>query len=355
MFNVIPHIFAVALTVYFHYLLIPAAKNVHLTDKPTERKAHVGEIPLVGGVAMFLGIMFPVFVMDLPPGSVKEIILGMAMLVITGVLDDLRDLRPRSKFFVQILAALVMTAWAGVYLGDIGDLLGTGDIELGNWAIPFTVICVVGVINAINMIDGIDGLAGTQSLITFVLLFLLALQAGAVVEAKILLLFIAAVVGFLGYNLRLPGRSRALAFMGDSGSMILGFGLAWFLVSLSQGENRAYSPVTALWIFAVPLFDMFGIMVRRMLKGQSPFRPDRQHLHHMFQTLGLSVNQSVLILGVVSLAFAIAGISMDMLGVPEWVMFFGYLLLFGIYVWVLRHAWIVLKYFKRTFGVAERH
>lgn len=158
-----------------------------------------------------------------------------------------------SRFAAQIAAAAMMTLWGGVTLQDLGQLLSAEPALLGAWAVPFTVFAVVGVINAFNMLDGMDGLAGTYALLAFTPLATAAVIADATVSAVALFTLSAAVAAFLLANLRLPGRPRALVFMGNSGSLFLGLALAWFLVSLSQGEAPVIAPVTALWILAIPL------------------------------------------------------------------------------------------------------
>lgn len=347
MLNIFPYIFAFVLTLYFINIFIPIARKINLTDRPTERKKHEGDVPLVGGMAMFLGVIFALLTMRIPLSELRGLMLALLILIITGVLDDFKDLKPKSKLIAQITSAVIIATWGGVSLHSLGNLAGFGDISLHDWSIPFTIVCIVGVTNAINMVDGIDGLAGTLSLIAFIFLLGLTIYSGRLVEMRVLLLFITVLLAFLIYNIKIPGRHNAAVFMGDAGSMFLGFSLAWFFVSLSQGERPAFSPVTALWIFAVPLFDMFGIMIRRLLKGQSVTRPDREHLHHIFESLGLSVNQSVLVLATIAVCYGLAGVVMHLLGVDEWIMFSIFIGLFVIYVWGLRHIWRVLKFIKK--------
>jgi UDP-GlcNAc:undecaprenyl-phosphate GlcNAc-1-phosphate transferase len=131
--------------------------------------------------------------------------------------------------------------------------------------------------------------------------------------------------------------------MGDAGSMFLGFVLTWLLISLSQGENRVIAPVTALWLFAMPLLDTISLMIRRLLKGRSPFSADREHLHHVLQAAGYSVNQSVLTIHGLALAAALVGVGGLYMKAPDWVMFYGFLGLFALYFCGVRQAWKVMK------------
>jgi undecaprenyl-phosphate alpha-N-acetylglucosaminyl 1-phosphatetransferase len=185
-------------------------------------------------------------------------------------------------------------------------------------------------INAINMVDGIDGLAGGLTLITLSTLALISWMAGLEYSLNILLLLIASVLAFLIFNLRYPGQPKAQVFMGDAGSMSLGFIVAWFLISLSQGEQRAMTPVTALWIFALPLLDTATTSIRRLLKGRSPFKADRAHFHHLLLDAGLTVTQTLLIILGSAIGLALIGLMGLYLGVSEAIMFLAFIGIFAL-------------------------
>jgi len=316
------------------WVLRPLAIRIGLVDSPGERKQHVGQVPLVGGIAMFCGFMFAVLVLDLSLDSYRAFFACTALLVIVGILDDFHDLPPWVRFVAQIVAALIMTLWGGVVVRDLGALFGLGSVPLGMWAVPFTVFATVGAINAINMLDGVDGLAGGIVWIAFVLLGFVAFSGNLMADAQILLILACVISAFLGFNLRFPGRRQALVFMGDAGSMFLGFALVWFAISLSQGENRAMTPVTALWILALPLIDAVSIFVRRLSGRRPPFGAARDHLHHILLSIGLSVNGTVGIM--VGLAATIGALGLLGLygGVAKHLLFYGFLLLFVIHLWV---------------------
>ena len=205
-------------------------------------------------------------------------------MVIVGVLDDMHELSSRARFVAQITAALLMVSWGGVVLVDLGALhLDDSMFELHGMDVPLTVFCAVGVINALNMCDGIDGLAGGLSLVPLAGLAWIAQGA----EREMLLLLCIVVVAFLLFNLRLPGRRRALVFMGDAGGMFLGFAITWFFIAMSQGEGRLMTPLTALWLLLIPLFDTVWLIFRRAGTGRWPTNPDCEHLHHVLQMTGL--------------------------------------------------------------------
>lgn len=332
------------------YLLAPVAGRIGLIDIPRGHKTHQGQVPLVGGIAMFCGFLFAVLVPPLALHDLRPFFAGAALLVIIGVLDDFRELGPHTRFAAQIGAAAMMTLWGGVTLQDLGPLVGSDHTLPGHWAIPFTVFSVVGVINAFNMLDGMDGLGGGYALMAFALLGVIAESAGAPGKAMVLFALSAAVTAFLLFNLRLPARPRPLVFMGNSGSLFLGFALAWFVVDLSQGPQRAIDPVTALWVLAIPLMDTVGIIVRRTLHHRSPLLPDRAHLHHLLRALGLSVNRCLAVILGIGLLLALGGLTAAWAGVPERYRFAAFLSLFGVYLVAMETAWARLNGNARPTG-----
>lgn len=344
-FEIYSYLIAFLLTVFLLWALRPFAKSINLVDCPNERKQHCGEIALIGGVAMFLGLLLSILTIDINMTGFRSYIFAIVMLMIVGVLDDHQDISVRTRFATQMMAAIIMTSSGGVFLNSFGNLIGIGEILLFGWSIPITIICTIGVINALNMSDGIDGLAGSLSLVTFLFLLLLTIISGLYQYTKILLLFICVIIPFLLFNLSLFGRN-ALVFMGDSGSTFLGFSLAWFLIYLSQNESAVMTPVTALWIFAIPLLDTVNIIIRRVIKGRSPFLADREHFHHIFQLAGLSNQQTLLIIVSVAILFGVIGVAGFLFKVPEWIMFFSFLLVEVAYFFALRRAWKVMRMLK---------
>jgi UDP-GlcNAc:undecaprenyl-phosphate GlcNAc-1-phosphate transferase len=134
--------------------------------------------------------------------------------------------------------------------------------------------------------------------------------------------------------------------MGDAGSMFLGFMLAWYFISMSQGEGRIISPVTTLWIFALPLFDTVGIMLRRIVRGRSPFAADREHLHHIFLLAGFSVCRTVTVMLLLAMTFGMVGLLGEFFGIPDGVMFWSFIGLFTLYFFVMMHAWKAMKWVR---------
>jgi UDP-GlcNAc:undecaprenyl-phosphate GlcNAc-1-phosphate transferase len=323
-------------------VLAPLARRVRWVDSPGGRKMHEGHIPLTGGAAMAIGVGLSVS--QFPGLHVHDMLslLGAAtgMLVI-GVWDDQRGVSARLRIVLTLIVSMLIVRFEHFQLRNLGDLLGFGDIPTGILAVPFTLFCIVGVVNALNMSDGMDGLAGGLSAIALLAMTWVALFAG---RSRMILLcgiLFAAVVGFLCFNARTPFRKRAAVFMGDAGSMFLGFLIAALLIYLSQPagtEQRAMTPVTALWLFALPLLDTISVLVWRIARGSSPFKPDREHFHHMLQDAGYTPGQSVAIMWAVAALLAVAGLCGNALSVPQSWMFAGFLGLFVVYLLGMRRA-----------------
>jgi UDP-GlcNAc:undecaprenyl-phosphate GlcNAc-1-phosphate transferase len=345
---------ALASTTLLILLLRPIAVKTGLVDIPNERKSHQIPTPLVGGLAIFAGLVMA-FLLTMADGEalhMREILSffgGGLLLVTVGVIDDFIELSPLARFAAQIVAALLMIFGAGVVLTDLGGMTLSGRLlTMGVFAVPFTVFATLGVINALNMCDGLDGLSGSLSLVSLTGLFLAAWLWGDVADVIVLPLLGSAVVGFLLFNLRLPGRERASIFMGDAGSMFLGFALTWYAVSLSQGESRVISPAAALWFLMLPIFDTVTMMLRRILRGRSPFSPDREHLHHVFLLAGYTVNETVGLMAAIAGVGVLIGLASVHWQLPE-LLVAGAFLLAGLgYFWMIMHAWRVMRFLHRS-------
>ena len=259
------------------------------------RKIHDGEVPLIGGIVM--GFAFLVSYLAVAIAAGYEVRLGLALAIVVvlvgGILDDFRELRSRAKFAFQIAAAAILVYADGTVLVQLGQLLNETTFTLGNWGAPLTIFAVVGVMNAVNMADGIDGLAGTVSLLAFVAYAALAACIGERAVFLVACIGIGATFGFLCFNARTPSRAKAVVFMGDTGSLLLGLLLAWSAIRLHNAEPPAMNAVTAGWILGVVLGDTLCVMIRRVARGKSPFSGDREHLHHILLAAGLTVTQAV--------------------------------------------------------------
>jgi UDP-GlcNAc:undecaprenyl-phosphate/decaprenyl-phosphate GlcNAc-1-phosphate transferase len=308
------------------------ATRIGFVDVPTSRKNHDGHVPMVG-VAVFIAFAVSAVLLQQRPSGFASFMIGLASLVVLGLVDDRMNLRASVKFMAQIACVALMVLPGKTLIWHAGVLLGGDYLLLQQWAVPVTIIAVVGLINAYNMIDGIDGLAGSLSLVALLWFAAAAGMIGLQDQMLLALLVAFCVVGSLAFNLRHRWRIRAAVFLGDAGSMMLGAVLAFLAIGLSQHDGERLSPVAALWICAVPIIDTLSLAVRRMAAGRSPFSSDRQHLHHLMLDAGLTVNQVVASLSVVSGILGGVGVVGWYLGIPDTVMLLGLIVPVGTHVW----------------------
>lgn len=332
-------ILAFTLTVGIILLLRPIALRLGYVDRPMGHKTHQGEVPIVGGIAMYCGLLLAILVFPGPIEIYRSLLATAFFMVFIGVLDDFNDLSRSMRAIMQVFAAILMVYWGEVRLLDLGDLVFSGPVELQSWSVVFTVFAAVGVINATNMIDGMDGLAGSVLFVGLGGIFLLGGGwTGTHPLLPVIVIMLSVLAAFLIFNLKLKPGKRATIFMGNSGSLFLGVIMAWVLIGTTQSPGAVLSPVTALWLFAVPLFDTVSVMLRRPMSGASPFTPDQRHIHHFLRKKGLTSQQSVFVLILFSMLMATVGISAHWLRVSEGTMFTLFLGLFAIFHSVLTFA-----------------
>ena len=329
--------------------LIRPAQRVGLVDHPAGRKGHEVPTVLVGGLAIFLSMLLTMFLAGLLRDQSASLMIAMLVVVGIGLADDAHEIGYRSKFFAQLIAALVIVSGTSIHVTHLGDIFGFGDFSLDKWSYLVTAIAIIGMMNAINMIDGLDGLAGTQVLVSVTFFALVALGAGDARMGTELLILGGAIAGFLVFNLRSPWLKRALVFLGDTGGLFLGLLLAWYSVRLAGGETAPLRPMTAVWIVAVPLLDMGAVMFRRMVQKKSPFHPDRQHLHYIFLDAGFSVNQVVFMMGALAVACSVLALAAEARGVPEFVMFVAFIGLLLVYGKLLTCPKVVARLARNRF------
>ena len=308
------------------------ALSTGTVDVPDERKIHTTAIPRIGGIAIFMAFLFALLVYaDLQP-RIRGILAGALVIFFTGFVDDLYGISPRRKFLGEIGGCLVTIGVGHLILSDLGNLFGFGPVVLPLWlAIPFTIFAVVGVINAINLIDGLDGLAGGVSVIALAAFFVLAWKSGNVQAMLLCAALLGALLGFLKYNY-FPAR----IFMGDTGSLVVGFLLGFLAVLLTQGHGGKVSPVVPVLILGMPIIDTLWVMVSRLLQGGSPFAPDKTHVHHKFLDLGLEHRFTVILIYGISLFWAVA--SLLLRDLPEYLLLLIFLAVTGAFYLSLRHV-----------------
>lgn len=292
--------------VVLSYFITPLVKKFALwvgaVDKPNARKVHTNLMPRMGGVAIYIAfcisyISLVVFTDAVATNVGYALIFGGGIMVITGMIDDRFEIRARGKLFGQLLASIV-AMYFGLKMEVITIPFTNEVVDLGWFGIPITILWILGISNAINFIDGLDGLAGGVSAISSFAIFIVSLMTGNVMIALMALVLIGSILGFLKHNFH-----PAKIFMGDSGSLFLGFALsAMSLLELKQATLVSF--VVPILILGIPITDTLYAMIRRKLNHQPISRADKSHLHHRLLSLGLSHRNAVLVIYFISFVFA---------------------------------------------------
>lgn len=307
----------IVITFVLLWLLQPLACRFGLLDQPDERKDHAEPTAAIGGLAMAVGIFLPMMWFTTASPAIVAFMAAAALLVLVGVLDDRYDLHWAVRVLAQCIAVLVMIYGGGVRVEQIGGIFGAEPTALGSLSVAFTIFATVGVINALNMSDGVDGLAGSLSLATLCMLIAVALYSGNVELGERLTIMAGGVLGFLLMNMRFPWQPHARVFMGNAGSALLGFAIAW--VSFRMTQNRAYpvTPILMPWFIATPLIDCVALIAHRLSHGQSPFRADRAHMHHLMLDAGFTPARLTMTLTGINLLLGLAAVIALKMQVPQ--------------------------------------
>ena len=334
-------------TTLFIFVARKAAKRVGLVDKPNYRKRHQGLIPLVGGISVYAGICFTFAIADYYIPHARLYLGCAGVLVLVGALDDRFDISVKIRAVIQAAIAVIMMMVGNLHLSSLGFIFGSWELVLGPFGFFLTLFAVWAAINAFNMVDGIDGLLGGLSSVSFAATGIILWFDGQYSLAMWCFAMIAAILPYILLNLGALGR-RYKVFMGDAGSTLIGFTVIWILLETTQGPTHPISPVTALWIIAIPLMDMVAIMYRRLRKGMSPFSPDRQHIHHLIMRAGFTSRQAFVLITLAAAILASIGVLAEYSRiVPEWVMLVLFLLAFVLYDICIKRAWKVARFIKR--------
>jgi UDP-GlcNAc:undecaprenyl-phosphate GlcNAc-1-phosphate transferase len=284
---------SVIVTIIVMPILINLACKFKLVDMPNSRKIHCDPIPRIGGIAMAFGAFLPIILWAPMDRFVIAVLLGSCVLVIFGLIDDLKNIGFKSKFTGQIIAALIVILYGGLKIQSLGGLV-PGDYILPDWvSIPLTLLAIVAVTNAINLSDGLDGLAGGITLLTFLFIGYLAYLVKFQSFEVMALAMVGAIFGLLRYNTH-----PATVFMGDAGSQLLGFVAVTLTLAVTR-RSPQISPILSLLIIGLPIIDTISVMVQRMLEGRSPFKADKNHLHHKLMNLGLYHSESVILIYII--------------------------------------------------------
>jgi len=292
------------------------AARLNCLDIPNERKVHCDPMPKVGGLAMAIGALVPLLLLDFGDRLGMSLFIGCIIIVLFGFLDDSRGLSWKGKLGAQLAAALVVVLAGNIKLNFIGTLLPW--TFLSGWvASVLTVIIIIGVTNAVNLADGLDGLAGGIMLVSFSCIGFLAFRSENTLITLMAIAATGAILGFLPYNTH-----PATVFMGDTGSQLLGF-LAGTMSLVVTQSDHTISPVLPLFLIGLPIIDTLLVMFERIFRGRFPFHGDTNHIHHKLLRMNFFHSEAVMVLFVLQCGFVMTGF---------WLRFQSDWLLFGIYL-----------------------
>ena len=295
----------VATTFLFVAIITPFIKNtaIHIgaVDIPNERKVHKKVMPRLGGLGIFLGFLLGYMLFGTPSAIMNSILIGSFIIVLIGVIDDIKPLKASTKFLGQLAAACIVVFYGNILLQDISAFGIYIDFHI--FAYPLTIFFILGCINCLNLIDGLDGLAAGISSIYFLTIGIIATIQGTFgLDFIITFILLGSTLGFLVHNF-----NPAKIFMGDSGSLFLGFIIA--VIALLGFKNVTMtSLIIPLLILAIPILDTLFAIVRRLLKGEKISTPDKCHIHHQLLNKRFSHRATVLIIYGINLLFASASI-----------------------------------------------
>ena len=302
MIKILIMVFSIFLFVAFMVPFVKKiAEHVGAMDIPNERKVHTKPMPRLGGLAIYFGFLLGYMLFGEHSLIMNAILIGSFIIVLTGVIDDIKPLTAATKFIGQLAAALIVVCYGNLLLKDVSAF---GIYINFSWlSYPITVFFILGCINCMNLIDGLDGLAGGISAIYFLTIGIIAAIGGSTgLDFVLSFVMFGATLGFLVHNFY-----PASIFMGDSGSMFLGFIIS--VVALLGFKNVTMtSLIIPLLVLAIPILDTLFAIIRRALKGQNIAKPDKFHIHHQLLNRNFSQRATVLIIYVVDLLFAFASI-----------------------------------------------
>lgn len=286
--------------------IIPIIKRIALhinaLDIPDERKVHTTPIPRLGGLGIFIGFLVGYMIFGTPSVQMNSILIGSFIILLTGMIDDIKPISAKAKLLGQIFASSVIVFYGNILLSNV-TILGL-DINFGILAYPITILFIVACTNVINLIDGLDGLAGGISGIFYLSTIIICFFQSRFMELELILalIMLGSTLGFLVHNFH-----PAKIFAGDSGALFMGFMIA--IISLLGFKTTAITSVfIPLMILAVPILDTLFAIIRRLLKHQKISTPDKQHLHHQLLKMKFSHRNTVLIIYGITALFSLASI-----------------------------------------------
>lgn len=303
--NIIEILLMILIPFVFVVFNIPVIKKIALhigaIDKPDSRKVHKKIMPRLGGLGIYLGFLLGYMLFGENTAMMNSILIGSFVLIITGIIDDINPLKAKHKLIGQVLAALIVVFYGGILLRNVSFFGINMDFKLFSY--PITILFILGCINCMNLIDGLDGLAGGISSIFFLTIGIIACLQGRVgLTVVITFIMFGSTLGFLVHNF-----NPAKIFMGDTGSMFLGFIIS-VITLLGFKTIITSSIIIPLCILIVPILDTMCAIIRRKLKGESISVPDKSHFHHQLLRRNFGVKGTVLTIYLITTLFSAASI-----------------------------------------------
>jgi len=289
-------------------ILLPIARKLNLVDIPSKRKSHLGNVPLIGGLSILIGVYVSTSGSLIDDNIFLTYMVSAFFILILGLIDDFYPFSPKIRLAIQIVIILITLELTGLKFDTLGHSFGLKtQINLGFFAYPVTVLGMLLVTNAFNLMDGADGVTGSLAILALSVIFLIDILSLNINSNPLILALIGSLIPFLSFNLI---KSKNKIFLGDSGSLFLGFSISFLLLYEIQA-NKSISPPFALWILAIPIFDVCAVMIFRFKNTRSLFKPDRSHLHHFLQRLGLNNTQVALSVLGLGILFLLLGFFID--------------------------------------------
>ena len=284
------------------YVFFKFSYKIKLLDYPDIRKRHSSPTPPIGGLIIFVNILLFYNIID-TDFWIKILFYSSLMILLVGLLDDKFQLGVTIRLIAQ-LAACLLVMGSGLYILTLGDYAIIGKIDLGLFGFIITILCVIGLTNSINFMDGIDGLASGIIINAFFALILFSYNEVSINQFNLLILFILAISIFIYFNVF---SKKYKIFLGDSGSMSLGFLIAWLLIYFSHPDVKLIHPIMTIWCVSIPVYDFFTVLIIRMVRKKNPFKPDRMHIHHLLLSLNYSQKKISFSIFLISLSLSIFG------------------------------------------------
>lgn len=297
-------IYMIVIPFLFVLLIIPfikkIANHVNALDIPNERKVHKVPIPRLGGLGIYMGFLLGYIIFGTMSIRMNAVLIGSFIIIVTGIIDDIKPIPAKIKFLFQLIAASVVAFYGEILLRDL-EAFGFY-INFGNFSYIITILFIVGIINCINLIDGLDGLAAGLSSIYFATIGIVIIYWTHIFDLDAMLTFImlGSTLGFLCHNF-----NPAKIFMGDSGSMFLGYIIA--VIALLGFKNVTLTTLLVpIALLAIPIMDTTFAILRRLINKKKIDEPDKEHLHHQLLKLNLSHRNTVLVIYLIDILFAVA-------------------------------------------------